>query len=47
VSKPLVESCGLHVAVATWMGERFIDVVELNVLALIIVVDRLQTGDVS
>ncbi|MDF1658971.1 MAG: hypothetical protein P1U58_15245 [Verrucomicrobiales bacterium] len=37
----------LNEAILFRVGERFINEVEIDVLALIITIDRLQTGDVS
>lgn len=47
VGEPLLEGDGLGVAVATGMGERFVDVEKLDALVLVIVVDGLQTGDLA
>ena len=43
----IVDGDGLHMAIAFRMSERLIDIEKLDVFALVIIVDRLQTGDVT
>jgi hypothetical protein len=47
VRDSLLDVDGLDVAILLRVSEGFVDVVEGDVLALVILLDRLQTGDVA